>query len=278
MKRNVVPLPGSLSTQMRPTVGFDQSFADGETDAGAGCSRGRIGAVELVEQAQLMFWRDARTIVVHRDLDRSRDLVRRNDDWGSVGGVLDRILDQIDQHLRDLDVIEAQQRQIGFDGDGQRVTPGARRQARPHVDDELVDVVPVLLRPQRAPLDPGEIEQIAHHEREPIGLFVDRFQEVLTRLRIPLDRVVEERGGGGLDGGQWRAQIVRDGGEKGRLQLVRLRQRRRLRRLLRSAGRAPGPALPDRRRSSASAGLRPGRLLFRAGPSPPARRRSGPWS
>ena len=167
-----------------------------------------------------MFWRDAGTIVVHRDLDRSRDLVRRNGDRGSVGGVLDRVLDQIDQHLRDLDVVEAQQRQIGFDGDGQRVTSGARRKARSHVDDELVDIVPVLLRPQRASLDPGEIEQIADHEREPIGLFIDRLQEVPPRLRIPLDRVVEERGGRGLDRGEWRAQIVRDGGEEGRLQLV----------------------------------------------------------
>ena len=168
---------------------------------------------------------------------------RRNHDRGSSGGVLDRILDQIDQHLRDLDVIEAQQRQIGLDGDGQRVTRGARCQTRPHVDDQLVDVVPVLLRPQRTALDPGEIEEITDHEREPIGLFIDRFQEVLTRLLIPLDRVVEERGRGGFDGGQWRTQIVRDGGEQRRLQLVRLRQARPP---------APPPAL-SRARSRANA-------------------------
>ena len=132
MKRNVVPLPGSLSTQMLSAVGFDQSLADGQADAGAGCGRGRMGAVELVEQAQLMFWRDAGTIVVHGDLDRSRDLVRRDGDRGPVGGVLDRVLDQIDQHLRDLDVVEAQQRQIGLDRDGQRVTrrSAAARRAR----------------------------------------------------------------------------------------------------------------------------------------------------
>jgi hypothetical protein len=46
-------------------MGFDQSFADGQADASARYSRGRIGAVELVEQAQLMFSRDARTIVMH---------------------------------------------------------------------------------------------------------------------------------------------------------------------------------------------------------------------
>ena len=76
-----------------------------------------------------MFSRDARTVVMYLD-PIVPGLHARDDDRMPGGGVLDRILDQIDQHLSDLGVVEAHQRQVGADSDGEGVRPGARRQAR----------------------------------------------------------------------------------------------------------------------------------------------------
>ena len=56
-----------------------------------------------------------------------------------------------------------------------------------------------------------------------VGLLVDRVEELAPRLRRPLDVVLEQARDGRLDRGDRRAQVVRDGGEDRRAQLVRRR-------------------------------------------------------
>ena len=78
---------------------------------------------------------------------------------------------------------------------------------------------------ERARLEPAHVEQVADERVEAVGLLVDRLEELLPRLGRPVDVALEQARDRGLDRGDRRAQVVRDGGEERRAELVRRRER-----------------------------------------------------
>ncbi len=55
---------------------------------------------------------------------------------------------------------------------------GEMRQPRRNVCDQFGDIIPVPVWLQGPTLNPRQVKEIADHHREPVGLFIDRLQEL----------------------------------------------------------------------------------------------------
>ena len=89
---------------------------------------------------------------------------------------------------------------------------------------DLVEADGAALTLERAGLEPAHVEQVADEGVEPVGLLVDRGEELVSRLRRPVDVVLEQARHRRLDRRERRAQVVRDGREERGPQLVRRRR------------------------------------------------------
>ena len=145
--------------------------------------------------------------------------------------VFDRILAQVGQDLGDLNVVDVGQGEIGFDLGPNLVIRVLRAQPARHILDQFGQVIPLPIGTQGAPFDPGEVEQVGHHPRQPVRLLVDRLQKVGAGLVVPGDRPVQQGGRRGLDRRQRGAEVVRDRRQQGGFEFVRLGQGSRLGRL-----------------------------------------------
>ena len=201
--------------------------------------------------------------------------VRDDGDRRARRAVLRRVLDQVARapvrspRSRNAGAADRARSRRGADA----IRGGASSRSR-HRADHLGDVVPLLLRPERPALDAGEVEEVADEPGQPIRLLVDRGQEIALRRVVPVHVLLQEAGRGRFDGGERRAQIVRDRREERGLQLVRLLERGGARSPPRSGAHGRSPAPPDWRRSSAT-GVRRRRNRPRVPRRPPARRPTG---
>ena len=97
---------------------------------------------------------------------------------------------------------------------------GSGAEARERGGDDLVDADRRQADVERAGLEPAHVEQVADERVEPVGLLVDRGEELASCLGRPVDVVLEQARHRRLDRRERRAQVVRDGGEERRAQLV----------------------------------------------------------
>ena len=74
---------------------------------------------------------------------------------------------------------------------------------------------------ERSRLEAAHVEKVAHERVEPVGVLVDRMEELVSLGLGPHDVVGQERGDRGLDPGQWRAEVVRHCRQDRGPQLVR---------------------------------------------------------
>jgi hypothetical protein len=193
-------------------VSLDDALRDRETEPCAAAA-GRA-AIKLLEHLVFVAARQAGTVV--GDLDRDRLVGRRGEDADRAGArrVLDRVVQQIDQHLLDQHVVNRHQRQILWNlrvhaPIGELLAEAAQRRA-----DDLFERMPFLAQLQGAGLEPRHLQKVLDQTVEPVGLFAHRFQEALACRRVELRAVVQHGGGGALDRGQRRSQIVRDRAEQ----------------------------------------------------------------
>ena len=98
--------------------------------------------------------------------------------------------------------------------------PSARAEAAERGGEHLLEPDRRRADLERARLEAAHVEQVADERVQPVGLLVDRAQEVVARLGRPLDVLLEQARDGGLDAGERRAQVVRHGGEERGPQLV----------------------------------------------------------
>ena len=166
--------------------------------------------------------------------------------------VLDRVLEQVDQHLLDQDRIDRQHGRSGLDVDLDRAVPRARPRSRgQRRADDLLDGNP-LARAARTPVSTRVmLSRFVSDPLEPRGLVADRRRAArarrLGRESGRSSRSERRRAG---DHRERRAQIVRDGDEQRAAHLLGARARARLAR--RSASRCARGRAPPGARSASS--------------------------
>ena len=133
------------------------------------------------------------------------------------GAVLDRVVDQVRQHLLERALIGLDRLHAGRDV-RRELDPfplGAlAKQAEDQVrDDREIDLLPLQLELVR--LEARQLEEILDQVLQALRVSDDDVGEPLGRLRIwVLERGVTERLGGGADGGDGGPQLVRDVGDE----------------------------------------------------------------
>ena len=157
---------------------FDQAARYGQPEAGAAKAAGGRGVFlrEGVENQLLLVRGDADAGVAHRQVDYQvlailcvqfgvqRDL--------AALGELDRVADEVDQHLADAAGITDQLlRQVGLDLEGQFkiLFEGAQRERLQRFGDGPLEVERNLFDEQLAGLDLGEVENVVDHGQQRIG-------------------------------------------------------------------------------------------------------------
>src|SRR5260370_37800991 len=83
---------------------------------------------------------------------------------------------------------------------------------------ERLEGIPCFLRFEGALLDARHIQQVAYQAVETVRFVFDGLCEAAPGLIVPPHILLQERACRGLNGGEWRAQVMRDGGEEGRTQ------------------------------------------------------------
>src|SRR5918999_830883 len=207
----------------KPSRAADELAADVEPEPGAAHASRHVGveAVELLEDPLVVVGRDGEALVPHREGDDAFVGVEPHLDPASVRGVLDRVLEEVDENLPRPVAIGAHE---GYDRGADEVDGDSGRRVHPHrVDDTLhevggverlagdVEAVPVQLgRPPGLADEPAEALRLVHDERE---------EAVASRLVE--DEVVPAQGlSGSVHGRERRAQLVGGGGDELGLELV----------------------------------------------------------
>src|SRR4029077_17147084 len=82
----------------------DQLSTDVEAETGPAHPAGHlgVGAVELLEDLLLVLGRNPEPLVPDVEAEKAVALLDADLDAAAVGGVLDRVLDEVDEHLPDL--------------------------------------------------------------------------------------------------------------------------------------------------------------------------------
>src|SRR5438093_9195226 len=121
-----------------PTVRPDDALTDREAEPGAPAA-GRQAAVELLEDLVLLATGQPRAVV--GDLDGDRAVGRRRDDRdrASRRGVLEGIVEEVDQHLLDEHVVDRDQRQIRRDVRGHAAIRQTLAEAAQRRSDHLLE-------------------------------------------------------------------------------------------------------------------------------------------
>ncbi|KEH09535.1 hypothetical protein GY14_12305 [Delftia tsuruhatensis] len=173
---------------------------------------GRAAREGLEQRLHGQVWRQAGPAILHGHkhlavlfacVDGQRRAGRR---------VLGGVVQQVDQHALHEHGIELQQRQAG----GHVGTHGMLVQARAHLAqraaDHFIQRQPFALQVHAALLQARHVQQVLHQSLHGLGLDADLLQHVGCAAR----RHMALRGlGRAQDGGQRRAQVVRDGRQQG---------------------------------------------------------------
>src|SRR5581483_11909807 len=162
----------------RAAVGLGDRAGDEEPEAGAGLAgAGRVQALELLEDHVLVLGRDAGPTVA--DVHHQRAVVdARGDGHGAAGrGVLDRVVDQVDEHL-------LQARAVAVDGRERGPQPGldldlvlAELGGGGRLEHELGHVDLAEAVAERPGLDPRGVHDVGDQRREAARLVGDQREE-----------------------------------------------------------------------------------------------------
>jgi hypothetical protein len=196
-------------------VGFDDPPADRQPKPRAAAARRRrVGAEELLEHAALGAGGHARAAV--GDLDDHPALARARGDLDRRAGgrVLQRVVDQVDQHLLDRDVVDPHQRQVGGKARGDRPAGQPAVEVAQRRAHDVVQRLPFPPQHQPARLQPRHVQQVVDQAVHPLGLGVDRVEHLGAGGGRRGVAGLDQRAGGAGDCGQRRAQVVRYAGQQ----------------------------------------------------------------
>ena len=209
------------------TVHLDDPPRDGEPEPGAALGLGDriVGLLELLEQLLLIGGIDSRSGVVHRHAERA--IGRRDLDRHFAGvGELDRVADQIEQHLGQLLLVAVASRHVGrhVELEAQVLLRRQRLDRAVHLVDHVFHRIIGERQLELARLDLGEVEHVIDQAEQMAAVALDPLehgQRLLRRLAVD---AVEDQLGVADDGVERGAQLVAHVGEELRLVLARLRK------------------------------------------------------
>jgi len=180
-KRNVLPLPGSLSTASSPPINAHELPRDGEPQPGAAEASVAL-AVGLFEgredaRAQLGWNADAGVTDGAAQEHVARDLAAQAHDNLPAGRELDRVVAEIDEDLADAMPIRVQHLDdVGIDLRPQHeaLVLGAHDKRLRHLGERLAHVEVVGVDVELASLDLREVEDVVEDLEQALGRPVDR--------------------------------------------------------------------------------------------------------
>ena len=201
---------------------LDESADDGETDPGArpGASRPSRHPIELLEKARQRRVRDTGSGVLDREADEAVPGRARSDPQPAVGRrVLEGVLDDVRDGFVEEHRIDVHRR--GGEVHLERPIADPSAESLEGSADEVVELVDVPLGPERASLDPAEVEEVRHEPVQVLDLAIDR-RRALALLVGRRSAPGDERPGGHPDRREWRAEVVGHGLDQRGLQRVTL--------------------------------------------------------
>ena len=209
------------------TVHLDDPPRDREPEPGAALGLGDriVGLLELLEQLLLIGGIDSRPGVVHRHAERA--IGRRDLDRHFAGvGELDRVADQIEQHLGQLLLVAVASRHVGrhVELEAQVLLRRQRLDRAVHLVNHVLHRIIGERQLELARLDLGEVEHVIDQAEQMAAVALDALehgQRLLRRLAVD---AVEDQLGVADDGVERGAQLVAHVGEELRLVLARLRE------------------------------------------------------
>src|SRR5437870_4314961 len=181
----------------RAVVGFDEPFRDREAKAD---SAGRLAWTRQTYEGHedpigVRRW-NARAAV--RDFETHVAVVAAYADSDLAAGrrELRGVLDEIREHMLDLDVVELDRGKVLLHIQPHRVFGRDRPETTRDVLDERTNVVPGLVRNKAPVLDAREVEEIADDAVEAERLFLDRHRELVAVPIGPNDVTLPQAPGG----------------------------------------------------------------------------------
>ena len=188
---------------------LDQALRDGQADAAAaaGATRARaVGAVKTVEDVGEMFGRDAHPRIRHADRHLVAVTNRRNPHFALRRRVLQRVADEIEQHLPDAVLVRLDERKVGRQAGGQghalllelasKPRYGGGHQLRCRERPEV--------QPERIRLDAAEFLQIVHQTAQPVSFLINLPKGFIVGGQDSVNQALHRT----LDGRERRAQLV----------------------------------------------------------------------
>ena len=205
-------------------VHLDEPLRDREAKPGAALLAGRaaVDLLELLEDALLVVRRDARPGVAHRDVEEAVGGAGRDLDRALVGE-LDRIADEVQQHLRQPPLVAAADRQplLHLRREREPLRLGERLRAREDRLHDLPDGVIVKREGELAGLDLRQVEHVVDEPEEVAAVGLDALQRLERLVRQLAVEPIGHHLGEAEDGVHRRAQLVAHVGEELRLVAAR---------------------------------------------------------
>ncbi len=96
---NVLPCPSMLSDPDAPFMGFHNMFGNRQTQAGPTAGSGFVDAVKALEDARDVFGRDADPRIPDGESDFAGCCFRKKKDLSTRARELDRVVDEVNEHL-----------------------------------------------------------------------------------------------------------------------------------------------------------------------------------
>ena len=165
VNENVAPPSVGLSTQNRAALRLDQALRDVEAQAPALARRSPPPA-RSVRRCAGARWRRSRDRCRDGQQRLRRRAARRDGDRTAVGRELDRVADQVRQHLDDAIAIAAHDHAVrrGVEPERDALLGRQRRQrSTRHVVEQLPDVVIARLHGEAAGVQAGDVQQVVDH-------------------------------------------------------------------------------------------------------------------
>jgi hypothetical protein len=108
-------------------------------------------------------------------------------------------LDEVREHLVDLDVVERHRGQVFWHSDNQMMGSRHRPQSPENLVNECGHVIPAFVRSQAATFDARQVQQITHDPIQPLRLFDNGVCKILPLLVRPHHVVLLQAAGGRHD-------------------------------------------------------------------------------
>src|SRR3954469_12464473 len=188
-------------------VGFDDVPRHGQSEACARYTASRgVSAEEFRKDLMLLAGRDAHPLVANLDPDRAVLRLGGDLDDPSLWRILDRVRDQVSDHLTQAVRISEDGKRLRTDLDRELMLR-ALLAVQHRLLAEQCDHVHELLRPlEAALLDPPDVEEVVDQLGEAASLCVDDSQVMAPRLGVEVPR--EQKLREAEDSGERRPQLV----------------------------------------------------------------------